>query len=214
MPGCLPCSATCQPVGEYVQGTCDGTQTQNAMKCVPCTILNALASTPSASSRTCPAANTLPVSRGTQTVIYSASAFRSDCTDRRGLDCARRQALMYPFDGNDLLEDLAPWARRLIPMSASGRSSGPSIEAFEVEPQMSSDSLFQLVLKGSLHQRTAAAKFNATNHEYYAIPPMSNVFDPSLAVRVIPGASSGVSATRKIQSTVTWEQVICHHFCS
>lgn len=203
MPGCLPCSATCAPEGEYVQGSCDGTQTTNAMKCVPCTILAASQTpTPPAGSRTCPAAGTLPVRRGSQTVVYSASEFRSDCTDRRGLDCMRRQALMYPFDGNDLLEDLAPWARRLVPVSASGRSKGPSIEAFEVEPQLDSDTVFQNVLKNYPHSRTAAAKFNATNHEYYSIPPMSNVFDPSLAVRVIAASSSSSAQQRK----VVWEQ--------
>ena len=125
MPGCLPCSATCD-AGSYVQGSCNGTQTANCMECVQCT----LSATESAGedASVCPAASRLPVRRGLQTVIYSASQFRSDCINSKGLDCMRRQSLMYPFDGNDLLEDLAPWARRLMPVSVSGRSKGPTLE--------------------------------------------------------------------------------------
>ena len=200
MPGCLPCSATCES-GQYMTGSCDGSQTQNAMACLPCTL---------AAAKKCPAASTLPVKIGYQTYIQSASLFRSDCTDRRGMDCMRRQALLYPFDGNDLLEDLAPFARRLVPYSASGRSDGPSLEVFALAP--TDDALLSTVLTSSFHKRTAAARFNATNHEYYAIPPMANVFDPSLAVRVIPGSKSLQGDARRIQSTIVWEQVFCPLF--
>lgn len=193
MPGCLPCSATCKQTGEYMKGSCDGTQTQNAMTCVSC------------SQRTCPAASKLPVKVGSQTYVQSASAFRLDCTERRGLDCARRQALVYPFDGNDLLEDIAPFARRLFPVSGSQRSPGPSLEVFV---DNADDILYSTVLR-TKHLRTAAAKFNATNHEFYRIPRMYNVFDPSLAVRVIPGSRSLQGDARRIQSTVVWEQVFC-----
>jgi len=34
------------------------------------------------------------------------------------------------------------------------------------------------------HRRASAALFNASNHEYFTIPAMVNVFDPALAVRV------------------------------
>ena len=34
------------------------------------------------------------------------------------------------------------------------------------------------------HRRASAALFNASNHEYFTIPVMVNVFDPALAVRV------------------------------
>jgi hypothetical protein len=201
MPGCLPCSATCKASGEFMAGSCDGSQTQNAMTCVSCT-----------AQRVCPAASKLAVRVGaTQTFIQSASAFRLDCTERRGLDCVRRQALLYPFDGNDLLEDLAPFARRLFPVSGSQRSSGPSLEVFG--DSNSDDILYTTVLRAK-HQRTAAAKFNATNHEFYRIPRMYNVFDPSLAVRVIPGARSLQGDARRIQSTIIWEQVFCFlHAC-
>jgi hypothetical protein len=109
MPGCLPCSATCTE-GSRAQGTCDGLQTYNSLVCAKCTML-ALSSAPSV--RACPAANRLAVRVTSQTTIQSASQFRVDCTERRGLDCMRRQSLMYPFDGNDLLQDLAPFARDL-----------------------------------------------------------------------------------------------------
>jgi len=107
MPGCLPCSAVCT-AGEYVDGSCDGTQAENTMSCEKCTA--GLISGGEVS--VCPAASTLPVRRGQYTFIQMASEFRSNCTDSRGLDCMRRQALMYPFDGNDQEEDLAPWNRR------------------------------------------------------------------------------------------------------
>jgi hypothetical protein len=61
---------------------------------------------------------------------------------------------------------------------------------------------------GSSHRRTAAVQFNATNHEFYRIPRMYNVFDPSLAVRVVPGPTKSIGDARKIQSTIVWEQVI------
>ena len=200
MPGCLPCTATCQS-GEFMQGSCDGTQTQNAMSCVPCTL------SPS-SSKKCPAASTLPVKTGQTTVRQSASAFRADCTDRRGLDCMRRQALLYPFDGNDLLEDLAPFARRLYPVSGSQRSAGPSLEVFDSSSSSAEgDQLYSTILRGLFHQRTAAAHFNSTNHEFYRVPRMYNVFDPSLAVRVIPASRSLLGDARRIQSTIVWEQV-------
>jgi hypothetical protein len=50
-------------------------------------------------------------------------------------------------------------------------------------------------------------QFNATNHEFYRIPRMYNVFDPSLAVRVVPGPTKSIGDARKIQSTIIWEQV-------
>ena len=207
MLGCLPCSATCK-AGEYVQGACDGSQATNAVSCVPCTLLN---------NTQCLAASTLPVKRASQTIVYSASQFRSDCTDRRGLDCMRRQALMYPFDGNDLLEDLAPWARRLEAVSASGRSDGPSLELLLGSSSSSSgsgssssatDCLLNTVLKSSFHRRTVAANLNASNHEYYRIPTMANVFDPSLAVRVVLGSRTLQGGQRRIASTLIWEQVM------
>ena len=68
---------------------------------------------------------------GSQTIIQSASEFRAHCTAVRGLDCMRRQALVYPFDGMDILEDLAPWNRVLQPRSASGFSNGPSMQVFK-----------------------------------------------------------------------------------
>jgi hypothetical protein len=197
MPECLPCSATCDP-GEYITGSCDGTQTRNAMGCVSCTL---------AAPQKCQSASTLPVKIGFQTFIQSASLFRGDCTDRRGLDCMRRQALMYPFDGNDLLEDLAPFARRLKPFSASGRSSWPSLEVLSSSQRAGTDALLNSVLASSFHKWATAARFNANNHEYYTIPPMANVFDPSLAVRIIPGSRTLQGDTLRIQSTIVWEQV-------
>lgn len=179
-----------------MQGSCkDGKQTSNPMTCAPCTI-SALLST---GQRQCPAAGKLPVRRGTQTVLYLASEFRSNCTEAKGLDCIRRQGLMYPFDGNDLLEDLAPRNARLEPVSASKRSDGPSME----------------LLRGTVSSKTTAARFNASNHEYYRIPPLYNMFDPSLAVRVIPGSRYLYQGeARKIQSTIVWEQVRLVYGCN
>jgi hypothetical protein len=107
MPGCLPCSAVCT-AGEYVDGSCNGTQAENTMSCEKCTA--GLISGGEVS--VCPAASTLPVRRGQSTFVQMASEFRRNCTEAKGLDCMRRQALMYPFDGNDQEEDLAPWNRR------------------------------------------------------------------------------------------------------
>jgi len=218
-PGCKRCYVTCEQ-GSYMRGSCDGSQTANPMECVPCTMnliaqhLLLSASQQQQQSPVCPAASKIDVKRGAMTVIRSASAFRSDCTNAQGLDCARRQALSYPFDGNDLLEDLAPRALRLQPVSASGRSKGPSLELLEqsstnTTATRSDDRLLSTVLlPKERHMRTAAAQFNASNHEFYRIPVMGNMFDPTLAVRVIPSAnrSSMSGDARRLQSSIVWEQ--------
>jgi hypothetical protein len=198
MPGCFPCSATCAD-GSFMQGSCDGLQTYNALTCAKCTMMLTAAAPPSA-TQACPAANRLAVRVTSQTTIQSASQFRADCTERRGLDCTRRQSLSYPFEGNDLLEDLSPFARDLVPESASSRSSGPAAEVVLGAGSYSSTLFFRA---------QTAARFNASNHEYYRIPLMANVFDPSLAVRVIPPGSRSLAASgdaRRIQSSIVWEQ--------
>lgn len=219
-PGCKACYVACEE-GSYMRGSCDGTQSGNPMECLPCTIQRTR-DEPHAAA-VCPAASTLAVRRGTQTVVYSASAFRSDCTYAKRLDCARRQAVTYPFDGNDLLEDIAPRAKRLVPVSASERSSGPTLQVFFDAPRGApeaarpDDDLFYNILASAQHSsaghmRTAAAYFNSSNHEYYRIPALENLFDPTLAVRVVPpsGSSNNRSLSggeaRRLQSRVEWEQ--------
>jgi hypothetical protein len=95
---------------------------------------------------------------------------------------------MYPFDGIDQEEDLAPWNRRLIPMSASGRSTGPQMQLLSAMPL---DAVLQIMVNA--HSRKTSVFFNASNHEYYKIPLMANVFDSTLAVRILP-------------SKISWEQ--------
>jgi hypothetical protein len=113
----------------------------------------------------------------------------------------RRQALTYPFDGNDLLEDLSPRNARLQPVSMSGRSKGPSMELLALQE---TDAIGRARLTG----RRTAALFNASNHEFFRIPPVYNMFDPSLAVRVMPGQRTLYQGeARKIHSTIAWEQV-------
>lgn len=210
-PGCKICYVACEE-GSYMRGSCDGSQTVNPMECLPCTMLR----TETEQSAVCPSASKLAVRRGTQTIIYSASAFRSDCTYAKRLDCARRQALTYPFDGNDLLEDLAPRAKRLVPMSASERSKGPTLQVFFDAPKGTpeaarpDDALFFGILAAAAtsgHMRTAAAHFNSSNHEYYQIPVVENLFDPTLAVKVVPSRNRSLFGdARRIQSTIEWEQ--------
>jgi hypothetical protein len=197
MPGCLPCSTSC-PAGDYVQGSCSGEQAENKMLCAKCTVASA-----ASGGLQCPAARTLPVKRGQYTVVNMASEFWEDCVLRKGLDCMRRQALMYLFDGHCQEEDLAPWNSRLQRVSASTRSDGPSMQVLMNLPRtdIESDPMLQLLM--GEHRRTTASLFNASNHEYYAVPMMANVFDPTLAVRIIP--NTRVQDASKIPTSVIWE---------
>lgn len=211
-PVCLACSATCG-VGHFIDGACDGTQYRNEMRCVMCTYYAISMGFSNANSdyvSTCPEAGTAPLG-----IKQSASEFRRICTEDKGLDCMRRQALMYPFDGMDLTQDLAPMARNLIPVSASRRSQGPSVELLsgaKAELEESADPLLRLMTDRSnaWHRRMAAARMNATNHEYYRIPPVLNLFDPTLAVRVMPNSAFAWGeesmGERKIPNDVAWEQ--------
>ena len=72
-------------------------------------------------------------------------------------DCLRSQAVAYAFDGWDLATDLGPRRAHLIPVSASSRSTGPSV-AIDADGQ------------------NVSAFFNASNHEYFAIPPLQSLF--------------------------------------
>ena len=181
-----------------MQGSCSGAQAENEMSCEKCTLASATLGVAQ-----CPAARTMPVKRGQYTVIDMASEFRENCVSRMGLDCMRRQALMYPFDGNDQEEDLAPWNRRLRKVSASMRTDGPSIQLLITIPEIElyADPVLQVLV--SEHKRTTASLFNASNHEYYIVPPMANVFDPTLAVRIVP--HTAVQDSNKIPSSVVWE---------
>ena len=190
-PVCLPCSATCNK-GQYGGGYCSGEGTSNNMTCLACTLWTMSVSVSSPGGTVCPAVSRRDVLQGSQTIIQSASEFRAHCTAVRGLDCMRRQALVYPFDGMDILEDLAPWNRVLQPRSASGFSNGPSMQVFKGVDFLDGSDPYSTVgrwplLRGSAaNARTSAAFFNASNHEYFIIPPMANVFDPSLAARILP----------------------------
>lgn len=213
-PVCLACSATCG-VGHFIEGACDGTQYHNEMRCVMCTYYAiSMGVSPTGAQAdyvsTCPEAGTAPLG-----IKQSASEFRRICTEDKGLDCIRRQALMYPFDGMDLTQDLAPWARNLVPVSASRRSQGPSVELLsgaKAQLEDSADPLLRLMTDRSnaWHRRMAAAQMNATNHEYYRIPPVVNLFDPTLAVRVMPNSAfqwgEESMGERKIPNDVAWEQ--------
>lgn len=80
-----------------------------------------------------------------------SAAAQQQCPE---LDCIRGQAFAYPFDGWDITFDLGPRRAHLIPISASSRSSGPSVAII-------------------INEEKVAAFFNASNHEYFAIPPLS-----------------------------------------
>ena len=104
-PICLPCSATCN-LGQYAQGVCLGTETFNNMSCSSCTFsaMAALYVSGAADVAVCPVANRKAVAAAQGTILMSASEFRRDCRDVLGLDCLRRQRVVYPFDGMDILE--------------------------------------------------------------------------------------------------------------
>ena len=95
------------------------------------------------------------------------------------------------------------FACRLLKTSASRRSEGPQIQVLSIltKDAVMKDPVLQIML--GEHRRTTASLFNASNHEYYRIPLMANVFDPSLAVRIVPNATS---ARGKIPTSVVWEQ--------
>ncbi len=201
MPGCLPCSATCSP-GQYVEGYCDGTQTFNNMSCSSCTILS--------QEQVCPKASTLTLKRGVYAdrliVTESAAAFREDCIANRGLDCMRRQAFLYPFDGMDITEDIGPSNRRLVPVSVSSRSDGPAMQRLTNSPEEQvSPAVWNALTSKTANFRTTAALFDASSHEYFRIPLLSNMFDPTLAIRIVPSISSSATQ-KKIPVTLVWEQ--------
>jgi transcription elongation factor Elf1 len=79
-------------------------------------------------------------------------------------DCLRRQAFFFPLDVWDLERDLGPKRRHLVPKSLSSRSAGPGF----------SD-------KGAF--------FNASNHEYYVIPPIDFLFSKEVGYRIVSNVS-------------------------
>jgi hypothetical protein len=69
------------------------------------------------------------------------------------------------------------------------------------------DPVLQIMI--GAHGKTTSVFFNSSNHEYYKIPVMVNVFDSELAVRIVPTLSepTGTAAQEpKIPGIVLWEQ--------
>ena len=143
---CSPGGPLCGD-GQFMQGSCDGTQTFNNASCGTCKA---------------------PASSGTCSAALPNSNFEQPCSSK---DCARRQALFYPFHSWDIGQDLAPRGRPLIPVSASSRSSGPSVTLDNAKT-------------GGV-----SAAFNASNHEYFQIPSVS-LFDRQLGYRIVRNTSS------------------------
>lgn len=146
---CSVCGASCGD-GQFLQGTCDGSSASNNISCATCK-------------------NPAIAAAGTNkcSAVLAASNFEQPCLAK---DCVRRQALLYPFDGWDITRDLAPRGRRLVPISASSRSAGPTV-----------------TLENAKTGGVAAA-FNASNHEYFQIPRVS-LFDRQLGYRIVQNSS-------------------------
>jgi hypothetical protein len=81
---------------------------------------------------------------------------QEQCAAAQQFDCIRGQAFAYAFDGWDATFDLSPRRAHLVPMSASSRSNGPAIAIIDGD--------------------SVAAFFNASNHEYFVIPPLQSLF--------------------------------------
>ena len=144
---CEACGVVC-PLGTYQLGTCDGSQTFNNLTCSLCR-------------------DPLPQLGPACPASLAVSSFESPCTQ---VDCTRRQALYFPFDGWDIASDLGPRGRHLVPVSASARSRGPTVHT------------------ASSRTGGVSASFDASNHEYFQIPAVP-LFDRSLGYRIVRNVS-------------------------
>jgi len=161
-------------------------------------------------------ANTDLCNRPDNTLLYNPTECRScdsktcpsslltACTESKW-DCIRGQAFAYPFDGWDLTTDLGPRRAHLIPVSASSRSPGPSV-----------------AITNATRTSSVAAFFNASNHEYFVIPPLTSLFSSSTSsssremtlsfwIRFASFSSSTTTTILEIGNGYNTENV-CVHF--
>lgn len=171
--------STCQcKQGEFQNGgkSCSGTDTFN----VACTACKDVCDAGKYINGTCDGKGTVDASiclacNTPSSSMCPASMLPEDSLDQENLcvasDCLRRQALFLPLDAWDVERDVGPRNLMLVPISVSKRSNGPQAN-------------FSSWMTGG-----SSASFNASNHEYYTIPPMLSLFDRSLGYMIVSNVS-------------------------